>query len=77
MVVPYMVWEDGTYRFRMVHEILKGEVERAGFTFLDPLEEFLEHSTAELRTKPGDPAHPNELGHGILAAKLRAYLLGR
>jgi lysophospholipase L1-like esterase len=77
MVVPYMVWEDGVYRFRMIHEILKGEVERAGFTFLDPLEEFLQHTTAELRAKPGDPAHPNELGHGILAERLRAHLLGQ
>jgi hypothetical protein len=61
----------------MIHEILKGEVERAGFTFLDPLEEFLQHTTAELRAKPGDPAHPNELGHGILAERLRAHLLGQ
>ena len=76
MVVPYMVWEDGAYRFRMIHEILKGEVERAGFTFLDPLEEFLQHSTAELRAKPGDPAHPNALGHGIMAETLHAHLLG-
>ena len=75
LVVPYLVWEDGNYRFRMIHEILRGEAERAGFTFLDPLEEFLQHSTADLRVKPGDPAHPNGIGHRILAETLRDYLI--
>ena len=76
LVIPWLNWGDDGYPYGMVHEIVAMEAARAGFPVVDPIEELARHPVESLRIKDGDYAHPNELGHGILADALRAYVTG-
>ena len=78
VVIPWLVWEDGAdYPFPMVHEILRMEADRVGFPVLDVTDQFTAFTVASLRVMAGDPAHPNQVGHRILAERLRDYVLSR
>jgi lysophospholipase L1-like esterase len=54
------------YKFRPIHEQMKGVAQELGWEFVDLLPALEGRPPAELWAMPGDP-HPNSLGHKLMA----------
>lgn len=54
------------YKFRFVHDIMRGVAAENGYTYVDLLPAMQGRPPQELFAMPGDP-HPNALGHRLMA----------
>jgi lysophospholipase L1-like esterase len=73
VIVPMLVDFDH-YPFADLHRRVRAEAERNGLSTLDLLDAFSRHAASDLRLSPRDPAHPNALGHRIVAEALQRHL---
>ena len=55
------------YKFSSIHQWVKGEVEKRGFSTIDLLPTFSALSYRELQVTAEDNVHPNALGHKLAA----------
>lgn len=75
LIVPHLDGERGEpYGFEAIHELIRFEAERLGFRVVDPTSAFVAAGPSELRVLPGDPVHPDERGHALLATALEEGL---
>jgi lysophospholipase L1-like esterase len=71
MMTVQRPWE--RYRYREIHEQVRGEAEENGFPVLDLLGPYSAHDPAELVLSPDD-VHPNRLGNRIAATEIARLL---
>ncbi len=75
--IPYLAERGHGEAYAAIYELVAAEGERAGFRTVDVLASFRAAGLPKLATYPDghvDPLHPNTVGHGLLAERIRAAL---
>jgi hypothetical protein len=76
VIVPMLV-DFEHYPFAALHARVRAEAERNGLETLDLFDAFTQHDARDLRQSPKDPAHPNAIGHRVVAEAIYRQLAAR
>lgn len=75
MVIPYLGEDQNTkHVYQTVYEIIRHEVRRQGFAYLNAHHLFEQAGFGNLHRSSSDRIHPNEAGHVLLAEYLYSHL---
>jgi len=76
VIIPWLVGNPGSYPHETAHQIVTLEAKRVGFDVLEIVHEFMKVGMGGLKISNRDVAHPNDMGHRIIAEKLSVYIRG-